>query len=72
MTHGGLMSIQEAITHGVPLITFPIFAEQDYNSYRIERTGRGVKLELASLTLGQLQTAITQILKNPKYCLIYS
>ena len=57
--------MQEAISNGVPMISVPIFAEQDFNSYRLERTRRGIKLEASSLTLEQLQHAIAQILTNP-------
>lgn len=34
ISHGGLLSTQEAVYHGVPMIVFPIFAEQDYNAQR--------------------------------------
>ena len=31
-THGGLLGIQEAVWHGVPLLAMPVFAEQDYKA----------------------------------------
>jgi UDP:flavonoid glycosyltransferase YjiC (YdhE family) len=43
---------------------FPIFAEQDYNAARVERTGRGIKLEISTVTLQQLEGAIQEILNN--------
>jgi glucuronosyltransferase len=64
ITHGGLLSIQEAITFAVPMIVFPIFAEQDYNAARVERTGRGISLEISTLTLPQLEGAIQEVLTN--------
>jgi glucuronosyltransferase len=64
ITHGGLLSIQEAITFAIPMIVFPIFAEQDYNAARVDRTGRGINLEISTLTLPQLEGAIEEILTN--------
>jgi glucuronosyltransferase len=65
ITHGGLLSMQEAVIHGVPMITFPIFAEQDYNSERLQRTGRGIRLEIGELTQADLETAIHRLLNDP-------
>jgi UDP:flavonoid glycosyltransferase YjiC (YdhE family) len=65
ITHACLLSIQEAISNGVPMITLPIFAEQDFNSFRLERTRRGIRFEANTLTLEHLQHAIAQILANP-------
>lgn len=42
MTHCGWNSILEAITSGVPLITWPLFAEQFYNEKLIEIQQLGV------------------------------
>jgi glucuronosyltransferase len=65
--HGGLLGIQEAIYHGVPLILLPIFAEQDYNAARVHNRGHGIKLEITTLTTGVLTTAIRELLENRSY-----
>ena len=65
ITHGGLLSIQEAITFGIPMIALPIFAEQDYNAFRIERKKRGIRLDIGELTVEDFQGAIAEILTNP-------
>ena len=65
MTHGGYLGTQEAVYHGVPLIVFPIFAEQDYNAERIHRVGNGIRLEVTTLTEKDLTDAISAILTNP-------
>src|SRR5437867_4364602 len=31
ITHGGLLSIEEAVYHSVPLIGFPMFGDQQWN-----------------------------------------
>jgi N-glycosyltransferase len=56
--------MQEAITFGVPMIAFPLFAEQDYNAFRLERTGRGIRLEISTLTQEQLDKALNDILTD--------
>ncbi|CAG7727563.1 unnamed protein product [Allacma fusca] len=67
ITHGGLLSTEEATYHGVPLIIFPFFAEQDYNAEKIHRVGNGIRLEFVGLTEQQLTEALAAILTNPKY-----
>jgi len=67
ISHGGLLGIQEGTMSGVPMILMPIFAEQDFNALRLERTGRGIKLEVHGLTEKDLTDAIQEILTNPRY-----
>ena len=66
MTHGGLLSIMEATTYGVPLLVLPVFAEQDYNAGRVHDIGYGIRLEFIGLKQEEIQTAIQSILENPK------
>lgn len=58
ITHAGLGSINEAIYYGVPMILFPLFAEQDFNANFMEPRGVGIKLEILTLKSEQLQQAI--------------
>ncbi|KAJ8555127.1 hypothetical protein K7X08_012623 [Anisodus acutangulus] len=44
MTHSGWNSVLEAIVAGVPLLTWPVFAEQFYNEKLVEVMGLGVKV----------------------------
>ncbi|CAG7732911.1 unnamed protein product, partial [Allacma fusca] len=67
ITHGGLMGIHEAITHAVPLVVFPIFAEQDFNAQRVHRTQRGIMIDPNTLTQDILENAISEVSTNPKY-----
>ncbi|CAL8107600.1 unnamed protein product [Orchesella dallaii] len=67
ITHGGLLSMHESIFHQVPMIVFPVFAEQDYNGERLQRTGRGLTLEITSFTQEQLEDAINKLLYDDRY-----
>ena len=69
ITHGGLLSIQEATNFGVPLIVFPIFAEQDYNAEIIHRTGRGIRLEISRISKVELENAINKLLTDSRFVL---
>jgi UDP:flavonoid glycosyltransferase YjiC (YdhE family) len=66
ITHGGHLSIQETVSHGVPVIVFPIFANQDYHAYKVEETGRGLWLEISELTVPKLEKAISEVVMNGK------
>lgn len=66
VTHAGLGSMIEAIYNAVPLISFPIFAEQDYNANFLEPRGIGIKLEIIDLKSHHLQNAIVAITTNDK------
>jgi UDP:flavonoid glycosyltransferase YjiC (YdhE family) len=66
ITHGGLLSIEEATYYGVPLIVFPIFAEQDFNANNVERTGGGIQLEISRVSKVELQNAIHNLLTDPR------
>jgi len=67
ITHGGLLGIQEAVFHAVPMIAMPVFAEQDYNSERLERMGRGLTLDLVSFTASELENAIHRIYHEKRF-----
>jgi len=50
--------------HSIPMIALPIFADQGYTALRIERTGRGINLDVNTLTEKILGDAITELLTN--------
>ncbi|CAG7726044.1 unnamed protein product [Allacma fusca] len=67
ITHGGLLGIQEAMFSGLPMIVAPVFGEQDYNAQKVHNTGRGIRIELNTLTQEELDNAISSILTDPSY-----
>jgi len=66
ISHVGLLSTQEAVYHGVPLIAIPIFADQPINARKIHDDGYGIHLDWDQLTEDSLYDAIQQVLTDPK------
>ncbi|CAL8137624.1 unnamed protein product [Orchesella dallaii] len=67
ITHGGLGGIYESILSKVPMICFPIFAEQEYNANAMVQKGYGIKLELIGLKEDELTDAVSKILNDDSY-----
>ncbi|KAF4519361.1 UDP-glycosyltransferase-05 [Ephemera danica] len=65
ITHGGLLSAQEAIYHGVPLVGIPVFGDQMLNMRKAVFGGYGVLVSLTNATKQSLQWAIEEALHNP-------
>jgi len=66
ITHGGLFSNQEAVYHGVPVITLPVFADQPLNGQKMEDDGYGLCLDWDNLNEKILYDTIQQILTDSK------
>lgn len=65
ITHGGLLSITEAIYYGVPFIGIPAFGDQGYNvAYAVHRK-LGLQYDMNALSEETFTAAIKEILQNP-------
>lgn len=67
VTHAGLLSLQEAIYHGVPVIAIPLFAEQPGNAARVQDIGIGETVSFLNVTADGLYHLIKQVLNNRSY-----
>jgi glucuronosyltransferase len=67
ITHCGANSIQEALIARVPIIGFPVFADQPHNAGILVRKGYGLKLDLRSFSVQELVSAIEEVTVNPSY-----
>ncbi|XP_014261181.1 uncharacterized protein LOC106673546 [Cimex lectularius] len=67
ITHGGLLSVMEAVHNAVPLISVPFFGDQVKNAIQAENAGYGIRMNFENLTEHNLLLAINEILNNPSY-----
>lgn len=67
ITHGGLNTVLDSLSHAVPLIAIPITYEQPGNAARIKWTGTGEVIPLSSLSIPRLQAAIGRVLTEDFY-----
>ncbi|XP_023717901.1 UDP-glucuronosyltransferase 1-8 [Cryptotermes secundus] len=66
ITHGGLLSKQEAINRGVPLLGIPVYGDQYLNVRKAESLGYGIRLEFDNITAESVLWAIQTALQ-PRY-----
>lgn len=69
ITHGGLLSVQEAAWHGVPLLGIPIYGDQFGNVNQMVEKGTARRLSLSELTAQQLQDCIVDMISTQRYSL---
>ncbi|KAL0120583.1 hypothetical protein PUN28_008344 [Cardiocondyla obscurior] len=67
ITHGGLLSTQEAIMYGVPLIGIPLFAEQFMNIDACVARNIALRLDVHTITEKDMNAVLNAILWNPLY-----
>ncbi|CAH0547835.1 unnamed protein product [Brassicogethes aeneus] len=66
ITQGGLQSLQEAVSNGIPLVGIPFFGSQYQNVQKIVKRGFAVKISRLKITKEAVKNAITEVLNNPK------
>ncbi len=61
VTHGGLNSVMEALSSGVPLVVVPPMTEHVVIARRVEELGLGIVLEKSAVTAASLQEAVMRV-----------
>ncbi|XP_032792429.2 UDP-glycosyltransferase UGT5 [Daphnia magna] len=67
MTHGGMLGIQEAIYHAVPLIGFPFCNDQNSNMAMAIKQGFGLKIDWDRIDEDLLYNTIITIINEPSF-----
>ncbi|KAG8238389.1 UDP-glycosyltransferase [Ladona fulva] len=67
ITHGGLLSMQEAIFHGIPVVGIPFTGYQDRYVKSLVSLGVAFQLDFASLTKETLINAVETILADNRF-----
>lgn len=65
--HGGLMSLQEAIYHGVPVLGFPLGVDRDNNLLKAVQMGIAKTLDWRTLTADIVYETISQMINNSSF-----
>jgi len=66
-THGGLLSTQEAIWKGIPVIVMPFFMDQKSNAQILVTKGVGIYLDVKTLSTQTILHAVEEIFYNERY-----
>ncbi|RZF33901.1 hypothetical protein LSTR_LSTR009925 [Laodelphax striatellus] len=67
ITHGGMLSIEEAVYNAVPILGVPFFGDQPMNVLRAEQLGLGLRLEFDNITETSLNWALNEIITSKSY-----
>lgn len=62
VTHGGMNSISEAFTYGVPMVVIPHMSDQPVNAKRVDKLGLGKILDYRKLNKDTLQQTVMWVL----------
>ncbi|XP_069160929.1 UDP-glycosyltransferase UGT5-like [Procambarus clarkii] len=66
ITHGGLLSLQEALYHATPLLVLPIFADQPRNARFVKESELGDLLMWEELTADAIVETLVKLTSDPK------
>ncbi|XP_067010963.2 UDP-glycosyltransferase UGT5 [Anabrus simplex] len=67
MTHGGLLSVQEATYFGIPLLAIPVMGDQRPNAARAQDAGYALFLDPWNVTRESVSWALGELLTKPSY-----
>jgi len=67
ITHGGMNTLMDSFSHGIPVIATPITFEQPGNGARVKWTKTGQVIPIAHLSSSRLRSAIQRVLSDARY-----
>ena len=67
VTHGGMNSVSESLSFGVPMVVIPQMSEQAIVARRVEALGAGVYLAKEDVTADRLAESVLHVLGDPRF-----
>ena len=67
ISHGGLNTVLESLSHGVPMVVLPVTNDQPGVGARVEAAGVGRSISSSRLTVARLREAVRDVLADPAY-----
>ncbi len=67
LTHAGLNTVLDSLTHGVPLVAVPITYEQPAIARRVEWAGSGRSVSFSKIDARSLRRVLVDVLENDSY-----
>jgi zeaxanthin glucosyltransferase len=65
--HGGMNTVAEALSFGVPVIAAPVSRDQPIVAGQVAAAGAGIRVKFRRVTPGQLAAAVGAVLTDPGY-----
>lgn len=65
INHGGALSTQEAMYHGIPIICIPFFMDQHSMAHKAMYRKIGLSLNYDNLTVDNMLSTIHEMINNP-------
>ena len=66
VSHVGHNSLYESAYHGVPVVAFPLFADQFFNAKKVEHFGLGVSVNHNNFEVENLVREIKHVIREPR------
>ena len=67
VSHVGHNSLYESAYHGVPVVAFPLFADQHGNAKKAEHFGLGLSVNYKNTDTQQLFETLELVINEPRY-----
>lgn len=67
ITHGGALTTQEAMYHGIPVVVIPFFVDQIHNAQKMVSKKLGRMLKFSNFNKNDFYEAIKEVINNPIY-----